>query len=129
MTRRSGRRSAALRLLAISVLVAAAALVASHFGPSSTQELRDLVGGRWWGPVLFVVIAVALVVLAVHGTLMTIAAGVLYGPITGSVLALVTASIGATVAFATSRRFGRAAVESMLGPRSAAVDARLGASG
>lgn len=78
---------------------------------------------------MFVVIAVALVVLAVHGTLMTIAAGVLYGPITGSVLALVTASIGATVAFATSRRFGRAAVESMLGPRSAAVDARLGASG
>lgn len=129
MTRHTSQRSAAIRLLTFGTVVVVAALGASQLGPRSTQELRDLVGGRWWGPVLFVALAVALVALAVPGTLTTIAAGVLYGPVSGSALALVSASVGATVAFAISRRFGRAAVESLLGPRSSAVDARLAASG
>ena len=113
----------------IGSVIVAVAIVASSYGPGSTDDLRELVDGRWWGPVLFVVLAAGLVVLAVPGTIATVAAGVLYGPIVGSVLAVISASIGATIAFAISRRFGRSAVEALLGPRGVAVDARLAASG
>lgn len=123
------RRFAVLRLVAIIVVIATAAIVATLFGPGDADELRTLVEGSWWGPVLFVTIAVGLVVLAVPGTVATVAAGVLYGPVAGSALAVLSASIGATAAFAISRRLGRSAVEALLGERGAAVDARLAASG
>ena len=50
--------------------------------------------------------------------------GVLYGPIAGSAVAWASASIGATVPFAISRRFGPRRGESPLGPRSAIGDSR-----
>lgn len=125
----AGRRWAVLRLLVFAGVVVSAAVTAAQFGPSSTQDWRALVAGHWWGPLLFVALAVVLVVLAVPGTIATVAAGVLYGPVAGAVLAVVSASIGATSAFWIGRRFGRAAVLALVGPRGAAIDARLAAAG
>jgi len=120
---------AIVRLLLIVLVLAAIALVLSRSGPSSAEDLRDVVGGHWWGPVIFVSIAATLVVLGVPGTFGTLAAGVLYGPMYGSMIAVVSASFGATAAFLVSRRLGRSSVEALHNPRSRAIDARLARSG
>ncbi|MGD9792069.1 MAG: TVP38/TMEM64 family protein [Acidimicrobiia bacterium] len=120
------RSRSILRLSGGVAVFVAMAVIASRYGSDTSRRLEESVRSHWWGPVLFVVVAALLIVLAVPGSLNTIAAGAIYGPVLGASIAVLAASVGATAAFVIGRRFGRSSVARLLGPRSAALDERLG---
>jgi uncharacterized membrane protein YdjX (TVP38/TMEM64 family) len=63
-----------------------------------------------WGPVVFVLIYVAATVGALPGSAMTVAAGALFGSVSGVALVSVASTTGAALAFLVSRYFAREAV-------------------
>lgn len=63
-----------------------------------------------WGYLAFVAVYVAGVVLMAPGTILTLAGGFLFGPVVGGVLALGSATIGASIAFEIARRVARESV-------------------
>ena len=102
--------------------LALVALIAVLFGLS----LHFNIGGRigeareWiasfgpWGPLVFGLIYVIAVVAAVPASALTIAAGALFGTITGVILVSIAATAGAGLAFLVARYFAREAVQGWL---------------
>lgn len=120
-------RASRMRLGRVVVVVAAvAALIV----------LGRIAGGRlpafaaWvdrlgvWGPVVFIVGYVVAVVLFVPGSLLTLAAGAIFGLVRGTIYVFVAATIGAAAAFLVSRHLARATIERRIAgnPRFAAID-------
>jgi uncharacterized membrane protein YdjX (TVP38/TMEM64 family) len=63
-----------------------------------------------WGPLVFVVGYAVAVVAFVPGSILTLAAGAIFGLVEGTVLVLVGATLGSTAAFVVSRYLARDAV-------------------
>jgi uncharacterized membrane protein YdjX (TVP38/TMEM64 family) len=84
-----------------------------------------------WGPVVFILGYAAAAVAFVPGSLLTLAAGAIFGLGAGVVYVFVAATLGASAAFLVSRYVARRAVESRLvnNPRFAAIDRAVGAQG
>jgi uncharacterized membrane protein YdjX (TVP38/TMEM64 family) len=84
-----------------------------------------------WGPPVFVAGYVVATVLCLPGSLLTLAAGVLFGLVRGALYVFVAATLGATAACVIARHLARGAVERWLGgdPRIRAVDEAVGAGG
>lgn len=82
-----------------------------------------------FGPVSFVLSYVILTLLFVPGTIPSLAAGALFGPVLGTLLTLTGATLGAAGAFELSRRLGRSRTERLLKGRAAAADAWVGERG
>jgi uncharacterized membrane protein YdjX (TVP38/TMEM64 family) len=98
------RRAPIYRLILILALVAAVAWLAFHRDLFQTASLEQALRrfGRW-APVLFVAIYAAAAVLFVPGSVLTVAGGVLFGPVWGTLWNLAGATLGATLAFVTAR--------------------------
>src|SRR5215813_7102498 len=64
-----------------------------------------------WGPVVFVGIYVLAPALFFPGSVLTLAGGALFGPVSGALLSLIGATAGATVAFLIARYLAAAWVE------------------
>lgn len=60
-----------------------------------------------WGPLVYIGIYVAAVVLAIPGSAITIVGGVLFGSVMGTAVASVGSTIGAALAFLVSRHIAR----------------------
>ncbi|MDP9377589.1 MAG: TVP38/TMEM64 family protein, partial [Actinomycetota bacterium] len=73
-------------------------------------------------PVVFVLLYAALTVLLIPGAVRSLLAGALFGPVWGTVLTVVAATIGASAAFLIARSVGRAHVERIAGPRITQID-------
>jgi uncharacterized membrane protein YdjX (TVP38/TMEM64 family) len=84
-----------------------------------------------WGPAVFIAGYALAVVAFVPASLLTLAAGAVFGIAAGTAYAFVAAVIGSSLAFLVSRYFARAAIERRLaGNRKfAAIDRAVGASG
>ncbi len=84
-----------------------------------------------WGPVVFVLGYAAAVVAFVPASLLTLAAGAIFGLVKGTVLVFIAATLGSAGAFLVSRYVARGAVERRLAasPRFAAIDRAVGAQG
>jgi uncharacterized membrane protein YdjX (TVP38/TMEM64 family) len=84
-----------------------------------------------WGPVVFVLGYVASVVAFVPASILTLAAGAIFGVALGTVYVLVAATVGAAVSFLVARHLARSAVERRLAgnTRFAALDRAVGAEG
>lgn len=96
----------ALASVAVSLAVERAANVFLQVDAGSIQN--RLVGLGPWAPFVYVVIVVVAIVAApVPSVPLDIAAGLTFGVVWGSVLTLIGDEIGALVAFALARRFGR----------------------
>jgi uncharacterized membrane protein YdjX (TVP38/TMEM64 family) len=113
-----------LRLLAAAAGMAAVLLLARALGghlPAFAAWVRD---GGAWAPVLFVAGYALATVAMVPGSLLTLAAGALFGVARGVVYVLAAATLGASLAFLVSRHLARPAVERRLAadPRFAAID-------
>jgi uncharacterized membrane protein YdjX (TVP38/TMEM64 family) len=88
--------------------------------------LQEFVASAGWAaPVVFVLAYAVATVALVPGAPMTALAGVLFGPLLGTVVVVAGATLGATAAFALSRRLGRRRVQRLLGPRLARADGWL----
>jgi uncharacterized membrane protein YdjX (TVP38/TMEM64 family) len=84
-----------------------------------------------WGPVVFVLGYALAAVAFVPGSLLTLAAGAIFGLGKGTALVLVAATLGASAAFLVSRYVARGFVERRLAGnrRFAAIDRAIGSEG
>ena len=85
----------------------------------------------WWGPLVFIIGYALAVVALVPGSLLTLAAGAVFGLGQGVAYVFVAAVLGSSAAFLIARYVARSAVERRLAnnPRFAALDTALGAQG
>jgi uncharacterized membrane protein YdjX (TVP38/TMEM64 family) len=84
-----------------------------------------------WGPVVFIAGYALATVAFVPGSLLTLAAGALFGLARGTVLVLVAATLGASLSFLVARYLARGLVERRLAgnERFAAIDRAIGLEG
>jgi uncharacterized membrane protein YdjX (TVP38/TMEM64 family) len=120
------------------VLVAAVVLggVALLFGgPRVAAQLPELTrmiaSAGFWGPVLFVTAYAVATVCLIPGSLLTLAAGALFGLVQGATVVFLGAMLGSSLAFLASRYVARTSVEARLArhPRFAAVDRAIAQDG
>lgn len=120
-----------LRILA--VVAALAALLAlgrwgGQYVPGFAAHVRALGA---WGPAVFVLGYVVASVVGVPGSLLTLAAGAIFGVAAGTLWAFAGATAGAATAFLVGRYVARGVVERRVGgdPRFAAIDRAVAAEG
>lgn len=119
-------RAARFRLVVFVLAVAVVAAVAAGVGPD-VQTVRDWAATAGWvAPLVFVLLYAGLTVVLVPGSVLTLAAGLLFGAGLGSVVAVVGATTGATMAFVLARTIGRRPAERLISGRAARVDRWLG---
>lgn len=114
--------------VALSAALLAALWLLRDAGP---PDLRNTVqSAGWWAPLLFVLLQATITVVPVPRTVFTVAAGVLFGSITGLLLTVSGTALAAVVAFWLARLVGGRFVERFAArPAVAWVRARLDRSG
>ena len=117
MSDRATRRRAVARLLALAAALAAAfaAVAAAGIGPGDVRHWVESAGPA--GPVLFVIAGAALGLALFPGHVTAAIAGLLFGALAGTALALAAALLGAMLCLLAARLLGADAVTSLLGPR------------
>jgi uncharacterized membrane protein YdjX (TVP38/TMEM64 family) len=119
-----------LRLLTLALLVGSAFLVVALSGSVSADGVRDRVDGLGAaGPLLFIPISAGLTVALFPGPLLAGASGLLFGTALGTPVSIVSATLGATLAFCLSRWWAHDAVQELAGPRLSALRAWVGRRG
>ena len=117
----------------VLLLVAVAALVALGRGAADWIPAFSAWVDRLgiWGPVAFVAGYAIACVLFIPATLLTLAAGAIFGLWQGIALVLAGATLGAVASFMIARYLARDAVKQRLSrhPRLAAIDRTVGADG
>ncbi|HXK22038.1 MAG TPA: TVP38/TMEM64 family protein [Myxococcota bacterium] len=85
----------------------------------------------FWGPLVFVAGYALAVVAFVPASLMTLAAGAIFGVTRGTLYVFLAATLGSCAAFLVARYLARGAVERRIAgnPRFAAIDRAIGAEG
>lgn len=95
-------------------------------GPPDIDAVRARVDAAGaWGPVLYVLLYLALSLIPYPRALLTVVGGALFGLPAGAALALLAALAGAVVSFGLGRLIGRTAVDRLIKGRLARVDALL----
>jgi len=84
-----------------------------------------------WGPIVFILGYAVAAVAFVPGSILTLAAGAIFGLVWGAIYVFVAATLGASLAFLVSRHLARAAIEKKIAgnKRFAAIDRAVGAQG
>jgi uncharacterized membrane protein YdjX (TVP38/TMEM64 family) len=119
-----------LRLLTLALLVGAAFLVVALSGSVSADGVRDRVDSLGAaGPLLFIPISACLTVALFPGPLLAGASGLLFGTALGTPVSIVSATLGATLAFCLARWWAHDAVQELAGPRLNALRAWVGRRG
>lgn len=124
-----GRAAAilAVRLAAAGLILLASPALAPRLAPF----LERLEGLGGWAPVVFVAGYAIATVCLVPGSLLTMAAGLIFGVWRGALLAFCGASLGAAASFLIARYLARGAVERRLAgkPAFARIDRAVGRDG
>jgi len=126
-----GRKGAVLRLavgIAAVILLIFVGRYVGGYVPRFSNWVHEL---GLWGPVVFVLGYAVATVAFVPGSLLTLAAGAIFGLIRGTVIVLIGATLGASAAFLVARYFARKAIERRIEsrPRFAAIDRAVGREG
>lgn len=101
--RSSGRRWARLAFAGAAWLSLAIAWIVyqrrSGLGPVDTaQELVDTTRGNWWAIIGYLVISLLRPLVLFPASVVTVAAGLLFGPVVGVAVAAVSANVSALIA-------------------------------
>jgi uncharacterized membrane protein YdjX (TVP38/TMEM64 family) len=125
------RRASLVRIALAAALLAALVLLGRAAGGQLPRFAAWVDGLGVWGSVVFVVGYAFATVALVPGSLLTLAAGALFGLAWGVVYVFIAAVLGASAAFLVSRYLARSAVERRLAgnARFAAIDRAVGAEG
>jgi uncharacterized membrane protein YdjX (TVP38/TMEM64 family) len=121
-----------LARLAVGLVALVALLVLARRGgayvPQFAAWVHDL---GVWGPLVFILGYAAAVVAFVPGSLLTLAAGAIFGLGAGVLYVFIAAVLGSSTAFLVARYLARGAIEQRLAgnPRFAAIDRAVGAQG
>jgi uncharacterized membrane protein YdjX (TVP38/TMEM64 family) len=113
---RGSRSSGLWRPILLICAVVAVIVLSRIFGVG--EQLARL---RTWidslgalGPLVFAAVYAAATVAALPGSVLSVAAGALFGPVLGVITVIVAATLGASLAFLVSRYFARQAVAGWL---------------
>jgi uncharacterized membrane protein YdjX (TVP38/TMEM64 family) len=118
------------RLAILAALIAAAFIAVASSGSLSAQRVRDWVDGYGVaGPVVFIAVSAALTTVLFPGPLLAGASGLLFGTALGTPVSIVSATLGAVLAFSLARWLAHDAVVQLQGPRLAALRAWIGRRG
>lgn len=119
-----------VRLALLAGLIAAAFVVVASSGSLSAQRVRDWIDGYGIaGPLVFVAVSAALTPCLFPGPLLAGASGLLFGTWLGTPVSIVSATLGACLAFGIARWLAHDAVVQLQGPRLAALRAWVGRRG
>lgn len=121
------RAVARLAVLGLAIAVAAAAVTFAGVGPEDAR--RWIAGAGLAGPLVFVLAGGALSLALFPGQVTASAAGMLFGAVAGTALALAATLVGAGLCLLVARRLGADALMSLLGPRGRRWHAWLAANG
>jgi uncharacterized membrane protein YdjX (TVP38/TMEM64 family) len=121
----------AARWALIGAIVIAVVVLGRQLGGYLPGFAAWVDGLGFWGPIVFIFTYAAAVVAFAPGSVLTLAAGAIFGLGEGVLLVFVAATIGASAAFLVSRHLARAAIERRLAgnPRFAAIDRAVAAEG
>lgn len=121
-------RPRVLLVLAVVVALVLAGRRAAVALPAFSAWVDGL--GRW-GPVVFIAGYALATVAFVPGSLLTLAAGAIFGLVEGTLVVLAAATLGASLAFLAARYLARGMVERRLAgnQRFAAIDRAIGVQG
>ncbi|MEE9608876.1 MAG: TVP38/TMEM64 family protein, partial [Myxococcota bacterium] len=124
-----GLRAGRIALIAAALVALVAA--GRYLGAYVPQFAAWVDGLGLWGPLVFGVGYAAAVVAFVPGSLLTLAAGAVFGLVEGTITVLAAATVGAALAFLVSRHLARSVIEKKLtdSARFAAIDRAVGAQG
>jgi uncharacterized membrane protein YdjX (TVP38/TMEM64 family) len=111
------RRRACARLALLGLLIAAAFVGVTLAGVNPSDGQRWVADAGPVGPFVFVAAAGALSFALFPGHVTAAVAGLLFGAVAGTALALAATLLGAGLCWLVARRFGADAVLSLLGPR------------
>ena len=113
-----GRLGPRLRLISLGGFVAVCILAITLSGSVSVGRVRDAAEGHGvLGPLLFIAVSSALTVAFFPGPILSGAAGVVFGTALGFPVSLISAVLGASLAFSISRWWAHDAVVEIAGPR------------
>ena len=121
-----------LARVAIAVAAVVALVVVGRLAGGEIPRFAAWVSGLGvWGPLVFILGYAAAVVAFVPGSVLTLAAGAIFGLAKGVVYVFVAAVLGSCAAFLVSRHLARRAVERRIAgnPRFAAVDRAVAVEG
>jgi uncharacterized membrane protein YdjX (TVP38/TMEM64 family) len=122
-----------LRIAIAAAIVAGLVILGRYFGAAhALASVLDWVHSLGAiAPLVFILIYIAACIAFVPGAILTIGAGVLFGPLWGSIYASIAATTGATCAFLIGRYLVRGAIVRRLAhfPRWSAIDAAIGERG
>jgi len=130
----AGRRLRRLPLGRIAAAVAAVAILVV-LGRQASGYLPRFAG---WvnglgvlGPIVFILGYVFATVAFIPGSILTLAAGAIFGLAKGTLIVFIAATLGASLAFLVSRHLARTAIERRLAgnPRFASIDRAVGEQG
>jgi uncharacterized membrane protein YdjX (TVP38/TMEM64 family) len=129
--RGAGRRPAWKPIVAVLAALAALLLLGRTIGGALPAFAAWLEGLGPWGPIAFIAGYALAVVLFAPGSILTLAAGALFGLARGVLYVFIAATAGAAGAFLVARYLARPWVERRLGgnPKLAAIDRAIGVSG
>ncbi len=124
MPRAHSSRRWAIRPLLVAAVVLALVVVGRRVGALLPRFVEWMEALGPWGPLVYVLGYTVATVAMVPGSILTLAAGALFGLAGGTVVAFLGAATGSVAAFLVSRHAARGAVERYLAhrPRFAAVD-------
>ena len=112
---RASRGVRVRRLVLLAMLVAGIACAVIWRRYLTVPQIQSFVAGLGtWGPVAFMLLYAIGPAFLVPGLPFDLAAGILFGPVWGTVYSLVGATAGATVAFLGARTVGREWTEARL---------------
>lgn len=118
------------RLASLATVLAALVVVFALTGSLSSERVREWFDGYGAaGPLVFVAASALLTPALFPGPLLAGAAGLLFGTALGTPVAIVSATLGATLAFALGRWWAHDAVEELAGGRVARLRAWIGRRG
>ncbi len=111
------RRRALVRLAVLGLAIAVAFLAVNLAGIGPSDAQRWIAGAGPAGPALFVLSAGVLCLTLFPGHVSAVVAGMLFGALAGTALALAAAVLGAALCMTAARWLGSDSIHSLLGPR------------
>lgn len=118
-----GRGRPLLRLAILLALVAASAVALLVYPLPPLDDIRGFFSDSgWWGPAVFIVGYATLTLAPVPKSVLSVAAGLVYGLAAGIAVVFAAAILGAVAAFWLGRLLGRDAVEKFTGARVEKID-------
>ena len=102
-------------ILALIALVAIIALARYFHFDEKLIEIKDWIAGQGvWAPVLFIGLYIIATVAALPGSVLTIAAGALFGSVVGVITVIIGATFGASLSFLIARYVAKDAISKLL---------------